>query len=419
MRVLAVILIFISDVSLVFSSVPGDTTLLARRAESDQIGFLNSTVIEGEVVADSSVYIGRPTGLESYSFYSIRFQRNLVPISDRSGNSFLELHVLSGIRKGKKIVIADINRDNDFSNDEQYEYSIIKATRKQALDKVSFVKVPYEFIHKNIRHRRLVDLKILPFEPIRYSAVSTQELLKVYFLVDVSKSSRFEVGGRPFEIELLDPDDVDAGYSHCSLRVRDVQSDSVFSYEPVLKVGDAFLLADQSVTVDKVSFFGDTISLKTWRADKLAGIRDQNNLPQDIVDVLKRKVDSGPFVNNGYLLIDFWGSWCGPCIAAIPELKELARSFGPSGRLQVLSVAFERQTDTTHLQKLIQKYELNWQHIFEFDTDKTSSGSLVSLFKISGFPTTLLLDSDYKIIYRGLGLESMSNLKRILQIRVK
>ena len=45
---------------------------------------------------------------------------------------------------------------------------------------------------------------------------------------------------------------------------------------------------------------------------------------------------------SGPLLVDFWATWCGPCITAIPELEEFATEFADYG-LRVVGVSIDEK----------------------------------------------------------------------------
>lgn len=94
-----------------------------------------------------------------------------------------------------------------------------------------------------------------------------------------------------------------------------------------------------------------------------------------------------------YVLIDFWGSWCGPCHKAFPRLKELYGKYHDKG-FEILGIATESSTDAWT--KDIVKSELPWLQMVD---DKANNISQKQ-FAVTEYPTTVLIDPDGKIIGR-------------------
>ena len=96
-----------------------------------------------------------------------------------------------------------------------------------------------------------------------------------------------------------------------------------------------------------------------------------------------------------YVLIDFWGIWCGPCVAEMPTVKEYADKY--SDKLTILGI---NSGDTKEkMVNFLKKNDYNWQQIMSGkDTD-----NLVLKFNVAGFPTKFIIDPEGKIIQRYLG----------------
>lgn len=89
-----------------------------------------------------------------------------------------------------------------------------------------------------------------------------------------------------------------------------------------------------------------------------------------------------------YIVVDFWASWCGPCVSGIPRLKEYYAKYG--GRLEIIGVA----TDDTQAGWLaaLGKYELPWPNVI--DTDRSAA----SAYGVEGLPTKIILDHEHKVV---------------------
>jgi thiol-disulfide isomerase/thioredoxin len=134
-------------------------------------------------------------------------------------------------------------------------------------------------------------------------------------------------------------------------------------------------------------------------ASRVKGI-ESTLIGKTVADFTSNKtIDGKNFTFNSlrgkHVLIDFWGIWCGPCVAEMPKVKEYADKY--SDKLTVLGInsgdTKERMVD------FLKKNGYDWQQIMSGkDTD-----NLVLKFNVAGFPTKFIIDPEGKIIQRYLG----------------
>lgn len=92
-----------------------------------------------------------------------------------------------------------------------------------------------------------------------------------------------------------------------------------------------------------------------------------------------------------FTLVDFWASWCGPCIRQTKVIKELYAKYKDKG-LDVIGVAVWDEPDNTF--KAIKQHDLQWPCIVNAQTVPTD------LYGISGIPCILLINPEGIIISR-------------------
>lgn len=110
-------------------------------------------------------------------------------------------------------------------------------------------------------------------------------------------------------------------------------------------------------------------------------------------DFTLNTLDGHPFtlssLRGRYVLLDFWGSWCSFCIKGFPLLKEKQKKY--ADRLVVVGVDCQDTEDKWR--DAVKKYHLPWLQVYN---PKTSS--VLSDYKLQGFPTMVLIDPDGRIM---------------------
>lgn len=105
------------------------------------------------------------------------------------------------------------------------------------------------------------------------------------------------------------------------------------------------------------------------------------------------------YVGKGrYVLVDFWASWCGPCLLETPNIVELYEKYHKKG-LDILGVAvWDKPEDT---QKKIEELGLPWPQIIDAQRIPTD------IYGIQGIPHIILFGPDGTIVARNLRGEAM------------
>ncbi len=94
-----------------------------------------------------------------------------------------------------------------------------------------------------------------------------------------------------------------------------------------------------------------------------------------------------------YLYLDFWGSWCKPCIDELPDLIDIYHQIDHT-RVEFLGVASDRPEA---LRDILEKRNITWPQILS-DKDQ----DIVYLYNITGYPTSFLINDEGRIVAKDL-----------------
>lgn len=103
------------------------------------------------------------------------------------------------------------------------------------------------------------------------------------------------------------------------------------------------------------------------------------------------------------VLLDFWATWCQPCVAALPELVALYRKHHPKG-FEVIGISLDVQEQA--LRQFLVQQKLDWPQVWDNQGNAGAgqnpfSGPNTIRYQLSAIPATFLIDRDGKIVRFG------------------
>ena len=106
---------------------------------------------------------------------------------------------------------------------------------------------------------------------------------------------------------------------------------------------------------------------------------------------------------NKYVLLDFWASWCGPCMGEVPHLKQAYDEFHKKG-FEIFGVSFDN--DREKWLGAVEEKQMNWIHVSGlngFDNQHAKD------YAVQAIPANFLIDSEGKIVAKNLRGEELYN----------
>jgi peroxiredoxin len=115
------------------------------------------------------------------------------------------------------------------------------------------------------------------------------------------------------------------------------------------------------------------------------------------------------------VLIDFWGTWCPPCVESVPELRNLYKRYAKERNFIILGISSDDDEDENRWREFTIKNQMVWPQYRDKDH------RLLRAFGVSEFPTYILLDHEGIVRYSSSGVswKTAANLSDAINKQVK
>lgn len=104
------------------------------------------------------------------------------------------------------------------------------------------------------------------------------------------------------------------------------------------------------------------------------------------------------------VLLDFWATWCGPCLAELPNVKAAYERYHARG-FEIVGVSLDREDDRAKLAEFLRSNAVPWPQYFD---GRIWDNALARRFGVSAIPAAFLLGRDGRLVsddVRGTRLE--------------
>lgn len=145
--------------------------------------------------------------------------------------------------------------------------------------------------------------------------------------------------------------------------------------------------------------YADVKELDPWigtlRYQHFGAIRPGGKVPAFTIDLVEGGSISSEDLKGRYYLIDFWASWCAPCLVEIDSLHALYPEI--RDRCEVVCVALDLPSRVEHV-KRVRGWEMPWYNSI---VSEGLAGEIARLFEVNAVPASFLVDPSGSIVALG------------------
>jgi len=174
------------------------------------------------------------------------------------------------------------------------------------------------------------------------------------------------------------------------------------------------LLADKAVAVAHTGVFGCSTKWKSKIASGLEYLKKIEAQPVTVEDAdaaALKKLRANP--TGKLLLVNFWATWCGPCVVEFPDLETTYRMF-QSRDLELVTVAANQPDEKGGVLKFLQKQHATSRNLIFASSDTYALQAAFDPKWESGVPLTILLAPDGTVLYKQTGDLDVLALRRVI-----
>lgn len=340
-----------------------DTFFIAAQRDQYFINLLHKS-------ADDSIHVIKTLGIDWYNDSKSKY-------STQDIDCIITLCIIS--KNGEEFVIVDQNNDNDLTNDPLLNFQSQHDKNKDVDVRVVFCNAKVDYYDGNKKHSI--------FLPISYRKIPFRNSFRHQYSIRKNNIGVLELNGQKYKTILVNNTYIEFN-KYDDVWIDENNNDQIEETE-IKSLHMPFTLFEKSYRLHELDRFGKYLIIEEYDEKANPPISIGSVAPDFKLKTLNDELFHLHAREDQVILIDFWGTWCGPCIAEMPHLKEAYKIYHTKG-FEIVSIGID---ELSGLKKFVTEKELDWVHI---QADKNDP--ILELYQVTGYPTLYLLDKEKRII---------------------
>ena len=119
----------------------------------------------------------------------------------------------------------------------------------------------------------------------------------------------------------------------------------------------------------------------------------QQQIPNfQLEDIDNNTIHFNELKGSKLTIIDFWATWCKPCVMSIPELVKIQEEYKNKG-VNIVGVSTDGPRSVSKVAPLTKQLHVNYPILLDFNNEVTRD------MNVTSFPTLLIVNEENKVVY--------------------
>lgn len=112
------------------------------------------------------------------------------------------------------------------------------------------------------------------------------------------------------------------------------------------------------------------------------------------------------------ILVDFWGTWCVPCLQALSKSQE---EYQRLSQYNIVYIYFANKSPEPKWKDVIEQYQIKGDNVFHFNLEPTEQKAIEQYFQVNSFPSYFLIDQEGKLLPFKVDARHLDALEEIIK----